>query len=740
MPDRPACIVLRAVAACTLVFLCVNDSFAVITSVGDVSAALPPGGGNVATLIIGNDAAGQVTIDGGTALTGSSATLGQQRDGVGSMIITGFGSAWDVSGAMRVGSAGAGRIQVLAGARLENGASTVGEGGQGTVTVDGFGSIWNNTSTTTVGLDGTGEIVIANGGNVFSTTSILGDNAFGRGTATISGLQSRWRSSSTLTVGLAGHGRLEITDGAHAESRNSSIVADDAASHGVVIVRGAGSKWDNASGLTIADNGVASVLIAEGAELRNDSSTLTTVANESTAEAYVEITGANSIWENSGDVTVGDAGFGVVQVLDGGRVESGDVVLGEQLDSYGKIVVDGIGSVWEITGQLDIGDTSSPTSIGEGEAIVANGGVISVNSSSTSAFGIGILGRLILDEGRLIATSSTAGLVSDGLIQGGGVIDAPVTSTAGAEVRTASGDHLRMTGDFTTSGLVDQRGGTLEVAGRLANTGPIALQSGAALRAQGLNATGASLVNSSGGQIAVTGGTVDLYATLENAAGAEIVVGGQSLAVFHDDVTNNGDLFVMPGSRALMLNDLTFGTTSVTTLVLSSSVEDAGGPHVDVGGTAALDGSLTVLLDDSYDPAVGDAFQVLAAAAAVSGTFSAPSLPALQSGLAWLLDYQPTSVTLSVIADQAADFNRDGAVDGTDLAAWESGFGAGPGAGQAMGDANGDGFVTGSDFLAWQRAFLPPAVPVGSPAPEPTAWAAAIVLLTGAAALRFRVG
>ncbi|MCA9258734.1 MAG: hypothetical protein KDA61_06025, partial [Planctomycetales bacterium] len=56
----------------------------------------------------------------------------------------------------------------------------------------------------------------------------------------------------------------------------------------------------------------------------------------------------------------------------------------------------------------------------------------------------------------------------------------------------------------------------------------------------------------------------------------------------------------------------------------------------------------------------------------------------------------------SITATYGSDFNRDGTVDGDDLAIWESGWGSEtePHTG---GDASGDGRNDGFDFLTWQR-------------------------------------
>ena len=67
-----------------------------------------------------------------------------------------------------------------------------------------------------------------------------------------------------------------------------------------------------------------------------------------------------------------------------------------------------------------------------------------------------------------------------------------------------------------------------------------------------------------------------------------------------------------------------------------------------------------------------------------------------------------------------ADFTGDGKVDGADLTAWQTGFGASSGAVSADGDADLDADVDGADFLAWQSEFDGAGVAVVSQSvPEP---------------------
>lgn len=73
---------------------------------------------------------------------------------------------------------------------------------------------------------------------------------------------------------------------------------------------------------------------------------------------------------------------------------------------------------------------------------------------------------------------------------------------------------------------------------------------------------------------------------------------------------------------------------------------------------------------------------------------------------------------------ESGDFNSDGAVNGLDLAIWQTGFGAtGTAATKAAGNADGDGDVDGRDFLVWQRGGSPSAIAAVASVPEPASLA-----------------
>jgi len=91
--------------------------------------------------------------------------------------------------------------------------------------------------------------------------------------------------------------------------------------------------------------------------------------------------------------------------------------------------------------------------------------------------------------------------------------------------------------------------------------------------------------------------------------------------------------------------------------------------------------------------------------------------------LAFLRDIGYETVTPQAFSP--ADYNRDGDVDGGDLATLNNWYGTN----NPNGDADGDGDTDGADFLAWQQQYTGPlATSLAANVPEPsTAW----LLLTG---------
>jgi T5SS/PEP-CTERM-associated repeat protein len=439
------------------------------------------------------------------------------------------------------------------------------------------------------------------------------------------------------------------------------------------------------------------------------------------ARSVVEVNGFGSTWEIGDDLTVGEVGFGTLKVLNGGQVVADDVFLGDNLNSRGEAIVDGEFSYLEVNGTLDI---SAP---GEAKLTIADGGFV----LSTGITRVNTNGELVLDGGRLHAQIA-GGFQNNGLTRGGGTILGAVTNSVTGEIRIEPGDKLLLHNTTTNSGLIDIHAGELEVLGTTtnSNTGDIDVRGGI-LRFQ------SGFTNGSGGQFAIVGGDVDAYGSITNNLNAQIVVGGEAQAVFHDAFTNNGSLLVTPGADLLTLDNLNFGSGSITLELADTDPIDGFG-QLAVGGTAQVSGDLTVALVEGFAPSAGDSFQIILAATR-SGFFATETLPALGGGLDWDVVYSPNSVVLNVVstATLVGDYNDDGIVDAADYAVWRK---LNNTAGPLPNDPTPG--INDGDYTQWRAHFgdaTPGGGSGGANVPEPSA--AIIVLLSflaAACAIRLR--
>jgi T5SS/PEP-CTERM-associated repeat protein len=508
---------------------------------------------------------------------------------------------------------------------------------------------------------------------------------------------------------------LQVLSGARLETTNA-VVGNGATSTGVVEVSGAGAAWDILGFMNLGVNGLSNIKILSGGRVVNTSSArMTTLGGES----HVEVGGENSTWTVGTTITVGEAGYATLDIHSGGRVTSTSAVIAESVGSRGVVDVEGEGSTWEITGTLDVSDP------GEAELRIADGGRV----STTGVARIAGQGRLILDDGRL-EVDGAGGLTNQGLLEGSGRIQGAVTNSVPGDVRVRTGDRLVIGLTLVNASDLEVDGGELEVLGTVSNSGDVSVRNGV-MRSAGYN-------NHPGSMLAAVGGPVAVHGPVTNSLGAQVVVGAGSTAVFHDTLTNNGELTILPDSSALMLKDLFFSGGATFSLQLSAASAGAAAP-AQVDGGATLAGTLEVDLASGFTPAIGDAFELLTAAGGRSGVFGNEVLPSLPGGLGWDLAYTPDAVTLTVVPNLTADFDVDGDVDAADLARWKTGFGLASGALKASGDENGDGDVDGADFLAWQRQVgAGGATQAAAPVPEPGGVALAASALVGAVALRRR--
>lgn len=256
-------------------------------------------------------------------------------------------------------------LNVQAGGRITNGASTIGynSGTMGTAEVAGSGSAWNSESMV-IGNSGAGSLHINSGGQVSSTVAILGRYFGSKGTTTITGNNSILHNSNLLIVGSLGEGTLSITASGQMSSTNVRIGYRNS-STGIATVSGSGSVWNNSGWLNVGDDATGSLIISGGGSVNNDLGYVGWFPNST---GIATVTGTDSIWTNSTALSVGRYGNGTLQIEEGGKVFSASGGIGISHSSTGTVRVTGIGSTWDISEGMGIGGR------GDGVLVIESGG------------------------------------------------------------------------------------------------------------------------------------------------------------------------------------------------------------------------------------------------------------------------------------------------------------------------------------------------------------------------------
>lgn len=153
------------------------------------------------------------------------------------------------------------------------------------------------------------------------------------------------------------------------------------------------------------------MLAKPGRELWNAGrvvSTLSYLGYESSASGKVTVSGARTSWVNNTDkINIGWMGKGEVDVSNGGTVFSHKVLLGSEVDSFGKITVTGPSSKW-IGSNTDWNDLSGFDFTvglrGRGELVIADGGVVSFTGPAYRIFGMAGVGWYEGSSGEVTVT------------------------------------------------------------------------------------------------------------------------------------------------------------------------------------------------------------------------------------------------------------------------------------------------------------------------------------------------
>lgn len=395
------------------------------------------------------------------------------------------------------------------------------------------------------------------------------------------------------------------------------------------------------------------------------------IGRDDTGVGTVSVSDPFAVLSIGNNVFVGDGGIGYLEVLNGGLVRtiatSSNRLLsiGTQATGVGSVLVEGTGSTLRVGSNLVVGG------LGAGTLTIGDGGVVNANITTGRTTTVGPLGRVIMSGGTFMGQTPSVGFgtMVDGYLGGSGLVRGSVQLNDDSVLEAGPGDLLRFTGNVSNQGAATfQQADVHFLAGFTNNTqgvndapGRVSLQNSTVRFSQ-------TLVND--GVISSPYGANNVHGEITNQG--TIVVGSNSVATFHDAVTDNGGVVqVLQGGNALFLADLTF--TGGSGALLSLDVDEFGATSTPIGvaGELTLAGDLTVDATGDYTPMLGDTFELFAAAGGVDGMFDNVMLPELPGMLEFGLIYNPTSVLMAVQIDTMTvldgDFNGNNAVENADL-------------------------------------------------------------------------
>ena len=173
------------------------------------------------------------------------------------------------------------------------------------------------------------------------------------------------------------------------------------------------------------------------------------------------------------------------------------------------------------------------------------------------------------------------------------------------------------------------------------------------------------------------------------------------------------------------------------------NIELAGAADFDVlaiSGMATLDGTLDVVLINSFFPTPGETFEIMTFASHSGEFSSATGDVGLLDPVTFLLPLY-SSTNLLLFTAIPGDGSLNGEVQAADYTLWANGFGSGTPS-FTTGDYNGDGSTNAADYTIWANNFgMMVAAPEASAAaavPEPSTFVLAIVGIIGLCCYRRR--
>jgi autotransporter-associated beta strand protein len=685
---------------------------------------LAKGGAGTLALSGNNSSKGGLTINSGTAvLSGSNTYSGTTTINQGTLLGT-VANAFSSSSSANVATGATlnlgGFSQTIGGLSGAGTVTTTGANGVDILTVSSgtfSGVISDASGGRKVGLD---KVALPNGNG--STLNLSGANTFSGPITVDQG--TLFLTGGTLTTGEAIH----VNGGTFMLSGGSLSVAA-----GQVIVS-TGALMSQAGGSSNAD------VINNGTFIYSGGTFTGYLVNSGVASFGSNIIVGKGI-ENNGSISLSSMltinGPGLVN--EGTFTLSGGTLITTSIVGNGKFVFNagtlsitqGNSSIANAIVTNSTNDTIniSASNVSLGDATSLSGfsheGTLTVGANSNltlNSAGIAKLGILTSIAGGTINSPNGVTLVAGSSLTGSGAVNAEFSTSAGSVIQAtgnlalgASGSPAGFHGDgkvivganmVTINDANAARLGTLVTIGSGSMPGTLNVSNGALIDFdQAITGTGTINSTNAAGQAIINNGLI-----AGNSPSQKITLSGYVKGVGALQNVQIGGTYSPGLSPAVVQTaNLSLAPTNMLIVEIGGTAPGNGFDQIKDSGALTLGGALQVVLTGGFAPADGNTFDILDWAT-MSGRFSALQLPGLAAPLGWNTTRLYTSGTLAVTNLVPGDFNRDGRVDGSDVAAMLTAltdlntFKARNGLSSAdllsIGDIDGSGAVTNADINA----------------------------------------
>ncbi len=350
------------------------------------------------------------------------------------------------------------------------------------------------------------------------------------------------------------------------------------------------------------------------------------------------------------------------------------------LNNSGAGVAQLNGSPVNLLGSINVTGTSTSEI---NASVSLNGGSITVNGGSR-----------LQQDGALTHNTGVINVASGAVM----TVNGTANMNAGGTTSVAGTMNLNNQtnfsgGSYTGSGRINQFG-TADLLATTTFNVELGLRNGSTT-----NLPGATELRLRNDGFVQAGATISGDGLLRNDAGSELTLDDNS--VVGVDLLNNGTLVVGgAGNGGIAALAGKYQQNSLGQLDIEIGGPIIGSDHdwLRVTMDAVLDGTLSVSLISGFVPSLGDDFDIITASSVI-GEFSNRLLPVLGSGLGWMIEYDPSVVTLSIISLPDVDFDGNGLVDCADVDALTSAIASG--SNDPAFDLDGDSMVDGDDLTIW---------------------------------------